>query len=321
MLDAGKKYNATLFGLLLVVLATAGSYVYSADPYWLFSADPVWVRENRGHNHVLDVNMRFAKSLEVVARQPRAIVIGSSRVYRGMSTEEIRDGSVYNLGISSLRITEVHAFLSHALRWTDVDRVAIGLDDFMFDSHRPYEAGFDPTLADFHYLFKAVPASMLTLMAVRDATTVLNGDGTVDGAWTYHGYKHSYVRLPSDAARVLGTFYNSPMTATEREYDELRAIIALARGRDIALHLFISPLNQSMVARMKERGLYTNFVAWKEQVAAIARESDITLYDLSESNPYHRDSVENGSTEHWIDPSHYSPVVGRWILQRIGFGA
>lgn len=319
MNDVYKKYNLVVFGFSFIALLTVGTYVYRVDPYWLFSRNPVWRDAWDGHNRVLDIKMRFAKSLEVVFRQPGSVIIGSSRVYRGMATDGLYGGDVYNLGIASLRIREAYAYLRHVLRWTPVENVVFGLDYFMFDHSRGEEEGFDPTLADFRYLFKAVPSSLLTFMSVGDTKLALEGEHRGDGYWTYSGYKYTNRRTAEEVTRVLNSFYNERTRITSQEYGYLKAIIALAKENGVDLTFFISPLNKRMITRMKAQGDYSNFTQWKMKVKSIIGGNDILVYDFSESNPYYFDNTENGSTEFWIDTSHYSPLIGGWILREIGF--
>ncbi len=217
MSNVYKKYNAIVFGFLLMILLMIGSYVYWADPYWLFSREPVWKEAWNGHNRVLDINMRFAKSLEVVFRQPHSAIVGSSRVYRGMPTDALDGGDVYNLGVSSLRIQEAYAYLRHVFRWTAVRKIVFRLDYFMFDHARRSEAGFDPSLSDFKYMWKAIPSSLFTFMAVKDAKLALDGEHSGDGYWTYSGYKHTSQRTAKEVTRILDTFYNDQMKISGQE--------------------------------------------------------------------------------------------------------
>ncbi len=93
----------------------------------------------------------------------------------------------------------------------------------------------------------------------------------------------------------------------------------LARKNWVDLTFFISPLNERMVARMKAQGAYKGFTQWKRKVKSLMMDNDTLIYDFSENNPHYHDNTENGSTKFWIDTSHYSPIVGRWMLNKINF--
>jgi hypothetical protein len=154
---------------------------------------------------------------------------------------------------------------------------------------------------------------------MEDVKLALDGEHRGDGYWTYSGYKHTNRRSANEVTRVLGTFYNEHKKITDQEYGFLRAIVALAAEKKVALTLFISPLNERMISRMKIQGVYADFTRWKAEVESLIAGNGLKVYDFSENNPYYYDNTENGSTEFWIDTSHYSPVVGRWILKQIGF--
>ncbi len=99
----------------------------------------------------------------------------------------------------------------------------------------------------------------------------------------------------------------------------MKAILTLARENQVGLTFFILPLNERMIAHMKAQGVYKGFTQWKRNVKSLMMDNDTLIYDFSEDIPHYHDSAENGSTKFWIDTSHYSPIVGRWMLNKINF--
>ncbi len=312
------SYTLLLLLTIILMVSGFGLYVRVNDPYWLWSAEPPWHRQWGGHNRVLDIRHRFAKAIQVVTRRPEVIVIGSSRVYRGIDTEAPDTWHAYNLGISSLRIREARAYVRHAIRWTPAKTIVFGLDYFMFNALRPSEPGFDEDLGDHRFVFRAIPISLFTRMAYKDVQRARQGVHGGDGYWTYSGFKITNPRSQADVERLLESFYTDKITITPQEYAAFADILDEVRLADVQLIVYVSPMNTRQVQKMKDEGEYAAFMAWKKRIGTIAREHGLDLYDFSLNNPFYDDQIAAGSSPSWIDTTHYSPVVGAWILRSIG---
>ncbi len=285
------------------------------DPYWVLRQHNYWTDRWQGHNRALDIRLRHAKALQLLSRQPDTIIIGSSRVYRGMNTELPPFERTYNLGISGLRIREARAFIIHSLRWTSVKRIIFGLDYFMFDHDRPQEAGFDPGLASASYLLRAVPTSYLSYTAISDSYKALRGKRRGDGYWTWSGFKRTNQRTEEDIREILSSLYALPMKITKKEYRVFRELLEDVAEAEVNISLFVSPMHHSAIRRLKEQGEYARFGHWRQQVEKIAATAGLKLHDFSESNPWFQEDISQGSSSHWIDSSHYSPAVGSWVYK------
>jgi hypothetical protein len=318
MIISFKKYTILLLFFILVTLLSLAAYVYTNDPYWLFKSNPEWKVMYNGHNRVLDIRGRFAKSLQVAIQQPEIIIVGSSRIYRGIQTDSYSDFKVYNLGISNLRIREAHAFIIHAARWAPISEIILGIDYFMFDSNKKSEPGFDPSIIDFNYLPTAISTSLMTKMAFDDVKLSKSGVNKGDGYWTRSGFKFTNPRSAKDLELVLNSFYNNEKIITQKEFDVYKNILNFAEQQNIRISVFISPLNHIMIEKMKKKKQYRKFMQWKNSIRSISLNHGVDFYDFSEVNPFFNDKIENASTKYWIDTSHYSPYVGNWILNEIG---
>lgn len=315
-----QKSFISLIALCLVViipLTGLGFYVYSNDPYWIFHSQPEWVRMTKGQNRVLDTRHRFTKTLQVVAYRPDVILLGSSRVYRGIPTNDglFREKKAYNFGVSSMIIGELHAYLVHALRWTDAREVIIGLDFFMFDSSNRQKEWFDETISDRTYVFRALLSLLISKSAYEDVQEVNAGDQEKDGFWTRSGFKVSKPRAAGRIAEILRGSCNGRNPVTQAEYEIFRDVLDLLSEDGIKTRIFISPLNNRLVAKMKRTGQYDGFLQWKKRVSAIASEYGICVHDFSERNPFYHNYPERRSNRYWIDATHYSPGAGRWIIR------
>jgi hypothetical protein len=311
-------YVGAVLLLIVTVLGFSGLYVGINDPYWIWRQEPPWYREGRGYNRVLDKKERFAKAIQLVARRPDVIVIGNSRVLRGIDTEGRGTSIWYNAGIPSLRIREADAYIRHALNWKPEATIIFGLDYIMFDSQTPYQPGFDKDVTRRRYLIKAIPISLFTKMAYKDARRVQKSSGDDDGPWTYSGFKVSSQRSREAVESGLEWFNNKRTVITPIEYEVFSGILDMAVHHKVRLIIFLSPVNKRQVDGMKADGEYAAFMEWRKRVSAIARRKGVEFHDFSLDNPFYHDRIAAGSSKYWIDASHYSPVVGDWILRSIG---
>jgi hypothetical protein len=87
---------------------------------------------------MIDLEMRRAKALQLMARPAATIIMGSSVVYRGIDPDDLGPAGtdVYNLGISSMRPDELPIYAGLIVAGSGGRRVVIGLDYYMFTDAR-----------------------------------------------------------------------------------------------------------------------------------------------------------------------------------------
>jgi len=313
-----KTYNIVFLFLFVGFVTCLGIFISLIDPYWLFHNDPIWNDRNHGCNRILDIKQRFTKPLQVFFARPKIVFVGSSRVYRGIPTEIYANNyELYNFGISSMRIRELQAYTLHAVRWAPVEKVVLGIDLFMFNNFKKCESGFDPDTNSLGYLYKSLLTSLMTTMAIDDVRTVLKGTHSNDGYWTKSGFKHSNPRSVKQILKILKSFYVDKFIVTEDEYNSFYDLIDKLKYSGIDVTVYISPLNRIMIERMREKGRYKMFLSWKNLIKKDIQEKNIKFFDFSEINPFFDDNMMSGSTNYWIDTSHFSPIVGDWIIRKL----
>jgi hypothetical protein len=69
---------------------------------------------------------------------------------------------------------------------------------------------------------------------------------------------------------------------------------------------------------LADRGLLEDFARWRADVARLAARHPVRLLDLADLAAGHPFNPDDGSTEHWLDNLHFTPLVGRMILERAG---
>ena len=313
-----KKYIIIVLSSIWFFIIIFAVYLIYLDPYWIWREEPPWLQKWQGHNRVLDIKHRFSKTAQSIIRKPNIIILGSSRVYRGIDTEKYHSKDMYNFGISSLTIREAKSYIQHFIRFTPVETIILGLDYFMFDNNGTYRPGFDPDTGNHKYPIKAISTSLISKTAFNDAKLALSGEHSGDGYWTRSGFKKTNPRNKKEIERVLVGFYKDEYVITDEEYEVLSKLLSMVtKNESVKLYVYISPLNSRHIERMKQAGMIEDFMQWKKRIKEILSEKNIELYDFSFENPFYNEEIIQ-STEHWIDTSHFAPSIGDWILREIG---
>lgn len=309
-----RAYAFSFAAIVALALCASALYTGYIDPYWLWRDKPHWSK-----SEPLFAKMRYVKSLQVVSRQPKILLLGTSRVYRGLDPDSVEGapGEIYNMGITNLKITEAAAYLEHALRWTPVDKVVMGVDLFMFDKEKVTSPGFDPATGKFSYLFRTAPSALFSFMAIKDSYGAIR-DGEL--AWTRHGFEISQPRSQEKIDEVLREMM---WRRGRRNFSESQAAIigrmaTLCREKGVELTLFFSPVHKRHLDGLKKAGKWQDFQAMKQEVTRIANEHRLFLLDFAFESSVTTPPLTS-SNRYFIDTSHYSPEVGAMILGRLGF--
>mgnify|MGYP001090676857 CR=1 FL=1 len=309
--------------LLTICLAFTGAtglavatFVLQRDPYWVSTGEEIdRVRP------ALDTRTRFSKAVQLVVRAPRRVLVGSSTVYRGLDPAMIDDDvPTYNLGISSLRILEARHFVRHAIRFAPVEEVVIGLDFFMFDANRRFEPGFEPGLGGLDAGIDIGFASVWSWHALLDAWRTSDMGVPTDGVWRHNGHKYTFPRSAESNAALLESAkreYAAMDPALGPGLADLEGLIALCAEREVRLRIFLTPVHASYRAAIAAAGREEDFSRWKASVLALATRNGLVIADMALANPT-VDSPLAATTRYYIDPSHYSPLVGAAILESLG---
>jgi hypothetical protein len=316
-----KKYNYILVGLFSICIVSISVYVIIKDPYWIYTEKPSWLIENND-DRLIDRKLRFIKQLQLIIQQPKIIVIGSSKVYRGIPTNLYYD--FYNLGLSSLMLTELDTYIRYAVKYTNVKTIIIGLDFFAFAPNLPQQnPGYDPNIYYLKNVIKNFFTSVLSKSVLNDIQGLFHRNNErVDGIWTKTGDKKT---TPISAKTVyalynarLATHMNNPnKKTTEKQYELFNNLLLFLQNKKIKVIIYISPYNDKMIQIFKQAKEYNLFLKWGREINEIAGKNNIEVHDFSENNPFYFDNMLNGSTEYWIDETHYTQKVGKWIINKL----
>jgi len=289
-----KIYTGLILGLGLCALAALGAYTAWQDPYWIWRENPSWLESHHGHNRVLDIRLRHAKAMQILTRQPSHVILGSSRVYRGFDMEHCSGHNAYNLGLPRLRIAEAEAYVRHLIHFAPLEKLVLGLDYLMFDADE-------------------------TSIAYKDTRLALNSKTRNDGFWRRNGFRYSNTRDKGSLEGVFNRFQSHRIT--EKQYQNLDDLLQRLKDAEIETVIYLSPMSKPHLEFFKDNDDWDNFNNWRQRVLDIAARQGIVCRDFSTSSPFSTEDVLEHSTDHWVDASHFKPVVGNWILKQLGESA
>lgn len=299
------KYIILTMIFFLVGLLSIASFNTFVDPYWLFREHPIWIS-----SPALDTKQRFYKPLHIYLRNPEAIFIGSSRVYRGILPDETFFGrSVYNAGISSLNIDEMYSILSSTLG-TRTQYVIIGLDYWMFTN----EALPIHDLEKAGGIFNTLATALLSWDAVKDSKEALKADQS-ETYWLRNGFHHTNYKSASEIEAMYKSYIKelNKKKYSLKKVSILEKIIKYLHNKNIKVILYISPLHLRTF-QAYDINEYKDIIF---KIKNLANSTETPIIDFS--TDYHKISfsLNNGSDDYWLDYSHFSPVIGKEIQRKL----
>ena len=315
-------YNKLVIIIFFGYLFIVGYKVYLADPYWLWTNKPGWHDEFKGGNRVLDKKQRFTKLLQVVVQQPDIVILGSSRIYRGVDTETLNKmypKKIYNMGISSLKITEMEAFVKHIVKWTKTKKIIIGLEFHTFRGDILTLPGFEYNTGSLSVVIDSFFAAIFSKMAFKDAKSVYkNSEQWKDGKWNFSGYKDTIDRESHVIEKIFKDSERSykGITVPDEHYKKLVKIIELATNEDVEITFLLTPMTKRQLSALKKSGALNQFKEWQKRIKHQLYKQEVIYFDLINDHPFVKEDLSNGSSREWIDYHHFKPVVGSWILSK-----
>jgi hypothetical protein len=304
----------TLVGSLGLIAAR----VVWFDAYWIFRAHPPWLDITHGANRRIDRQTRRAKILQAITRDYTVALIGSSTVYHGLDPRDADPqfrGRTFNTGISALMADELPVVASVVASKGRVHRAIIGLDYYMF-SRRDAKIALDADLATGTGRWTALMGSVVSWYALTDAWLSEVAGGEDPGSWTYDGFREtpkspSALTIEHDAIRRRTAAPYRPET-----------LEALSAGLDALGHreivLYLSPVSDAQRKVLADGGLLQDFARWRGDIAALAKHRGVSLLDLADLGAAFPFDPAQGSNDYWLDNLHYTPAIGRLVLQKVG---
>ena len=306
----------TALFLALLVAGVAGRVVWF-DAYWIFRADPPWRAATDGNSRLLDRQTRRAKVLQALTRRYDVALIGSSTVYHGLDPADVTavaPSRVFNAGISAIIATELPVIAAVVASRAPA-RATLGLDYYMF-SRPSVPVHLDEALANPSGRLAALLGSVLGRYALADSRLAAVAGGDDPGAWTRMGFRitpplPAELTVQNDATRRRTTAPFRPETLAGLD-------LALDRLSRTDLTVYLSPVSDAQRRVLADLGLADDFERWREAVMRLCAARGRPVLDLTGlGDPYPFDPAQ-GSTPAWLDNLHYTPLIGRQVLERLG---
>lgn len=280
--------------------------------------------------------IRFVKALELPLRRPQTVIMGSSRVHDAMNPEHplLQEyPPVYNLGVDMNRIHETLLLLRHATENSNIKRVVIGLDLFMFNSLVTKNPDFDENLIgrQVGFIDYIVP-TVFSSVAVQDswATIQTSRRQMQRREFLPNGFRpqaffslknypaaHYYTNWVFLTPRPQSTIYYSKIVLNETVFSDFNSILELCGQRGIDVRLYINPAHAHLDGEgIRAVGKWDVFEDWKRRITTIADKHNVPLWDFSGYNSVTTEKVESPMKYYW-DSSHFNELVSDWIVKRI----
>ena len=317
-----------------------------------WKVDPYAIFQTRGGlakgevSPLLTLNERVFKTVLLARENPAAIILGTSRADIGMDPDHPALGGkrAANLATFGQPIAESRQLLALAASGGGLKTAVVGLDFFAFNALFPYPSDFDTeNFAESRPLQLAFSVTTsLDSWKYRKRARRAAGDCCLSNGARYPNRPDQFVGhyrshfMSSERMYLLEKYLPSPGCAFSfagRKHastlDELRAMMALAHAKNIALKLFVSPSHARQWEVVASAGLWAQWQQWKRELvringeeAARAGRNPFPLWDFSGYNAITTEAVpREGDLQtrmRWYsDSSHYVPALGRVILDKM----
>jgi hypothetical protein len=335
------------FALLVCLGAAAVAGLnWLVDPFSLFGS-PRIAGFNANKMDFVE-HLRLTNVYAVRRVEPDALVIGTSRVGRGLSpTHPAWQGlACYNLALPGITAYEMLRYLQHAAAVHPLKRVVVGLDFRSFQPEDGPDAAMERRLmvtpggeANFNLFSALLPdlaASLLSSDALLESLRTVRFQSWMNmtlserGQWLnlndrYDHAKGFRVYSANTFQRYAG--YGRSTFDVEQAMRPYREILELAHRRGIDLRLVIMPSHAWHWETLRVAGLEPRFEAIKaalvrtnQAVAEGQGRPPFPLWDFSGYNRYSGEPVPSraGQSMRWFwDPVHFKTELGDLVLDRV----
>lgn len=337
--------------LAFVALATVVAvFNRIVDPY-LVVGTPRIVGFNAHKSTAVD-NMALIKAYDVFRTQPRALILGSSRVGSGLDPENPAwpqvDRPVYDLGLPWGDPHAAYRYLQNATASHAVSLVVLGLEfqSFMIPANPELEQETEAHLmltrtgarrADERQVrIKDFLLTTFSFSTLSDSLTTLlgnlkgNSTDVVRGSWNPVDYQQYIARAGSytvfsEVDLYYFSWYSRKWLNTDAMQD-VTSIVEWCHEHDIRLILLINPSHADELEMLDLVGAWGLLENWKRKLLALTRRyrtpadhSKIELWDFCEYDTYSTEPLrrDNHRLTWFLDNSHYNKSLGNKIVARI----
>ena len=318
-----RAYNWVFFITTFIPMLSVGLFNWTIDPYDLFNTPNWW-----GINHEKikkDNNDRLFKTMDIIRLKPKVILMGSSRTKQGLNPEHpaIKNNRLaYNLAINGPNLYEVRRYIEHAIaNQPDLQQIILGIDFFMFNSSLENQPSFEEKRLEKKHI---IPTDAINALFSIDTFNV--SKETIAASLKTEDKNNSYSEngfMPNRNAddgetkwrfgQSIKLYFelHSDYQFSQQYWSDFIKIVELCRQNNIDLKVFISPAHATQWESIKVTGRWDIFEQWKRELVNIT-----PVWDFSGFNSVTSEAIKTKMTN-YVDNSHYSPMIGNLILDRI----
>ena len=307
-----QRFNFVLLLASLVPLVGVATINYIIDPYGVFAFPQI----NKVNNLKPEQKNtgRIYKSFDIRKIKPQIILLGSSRVEDGLSSQHPafikNEVNTYNLGFQAGNTYEILRYLEHTInQQPELKQVILGIDFFMFNKFLPNQNTFDEQRLSKAYPIEDSLNFLLSIDALNSSKNTL--------VTSWEDREQPTLEQPKKQFQFwLKEFLQNQQlygqyTLFQDRLNDLQSIVDLCQQRNIELKIFISPTHATQYEAIAVAGLWTTFEQWKKEVVKIT-----PVWDFATYNSVTTEAISD-RMEHYIDSSHYSEETGDLVLNRV----
>ena len=306
-----QRFNFIVFLVSLVPLVSVATINYIIDPYGVF-AFPKIDKVNNLKTEQKNTG-RIYKSFDIRRIKPKIILLGSSRVEDGLSSQHpalIKRGNTYNLGFQAGNTYEILRYLEHTInQQPELEQVILGIDFFMFNKFLPNQNTFDEQRLSKAYPIKDSLNFLLSIDALNSSKNTLIASLKARNQPTLEQSQKQFqfwLQEFLQNQQLYGRY-----TLSQNRLTTLQSIVDLCQQHNIELKIFISPTHATQYEAIAVAELWTTFEHWKKEIVKIT-----PIWDFATYNSVTTEAISD-RMENYIDSSHYSEKTGNLILNRI----
>lgn len=319
-----RRFSLAFLGSAAVPMLLMAGFNAFVNPYGVFETRAI-AEFNQAKPEKLK-NMRLFKAVEVNRVAPRTLFLGSSRTDYGMNPQHPALSNLqpaYNLGLGASNTEEMRRYLEHVLANHEVERVVMGLDEFMFNVNNRDNVTFE---------MYRLNGNGLTLKDAIDTTFSLNAfSASLETIQTSRQYPDYVSYSPQGQLNLrpidldptatdyrfntsLSVYFQSfpqPYDFDDRSIRELKNIVEMCRERGIDLYVYISPSHATRYETIRTAGHWAEYERMKREIARV-----VPYWDFSGFNSITTEPISE-EMQNYIDDSHYHPDIGDVVLNKL----
>lgn len=338
---------------LVLVFISTGLFLLIAFSYWL---DPYGIYLHSSDTFPRKIAAadkgRTVKPYQVMHAAPYTLLIGNSRIELGMPFEHpfYQDKPVYNMGLPGAGITMQYDYAKHAIANNDsIKQIVIALDFLDFSSRanhintqvdnsswrwRLTSDDNAKSLTEKRHYYAEKMSLLFSLTAITDniGTVFLQNNnvnalsrfGFNDGKlYQFHVAAEGFGALYQQKAEELdNSLSNKQLVFAKSSYhlNELDNFLDLLKQNNITVFLLINPYQKPYLDKIKQHQLDSHFIVWKQELASLAAQHQLMLFDYAIRSHLVNKVVSAQSRDaedspYFWEPAHYRPAFGSLILQ------